>query len=70
MFTFIVVMGMLLFSFGGLTIITAIPATSWDSSWAEIKEAFSIMFRTRRFQVGAVCLVIGLLMIMSLIMSF
>lgn len=55
-----IVLGCLLPAFGAILIISAIPMTSWDVSWAEIKEAFHIMFSKPRFQIGLVCIILGL----------
>lgn len=70
MFVFLTVLGTLLFAFGAMTMITAIPYTSWDASWAEIKEAFHIMFRKRRFQVGSICFIVGFLVMMGLLLPY
>lgn len=68
--TFMIVLGGLLAGFGPILIISAIPMTSWDASWAEIKEAFHIMFSKPRFQIGLACLVLGLIILLSIGMLF
>lgn len=70
MFVFLTVLGILLVAFGALTMITAIPCTSWDSSWTGLKEAFYIMFHKRRFQVGLICFVVGFLTMMGLSLPY
>lgn len=67
MFIFLLTSGCLLPVFGFILIIASIPTshpgTSWDASWAEIKEAFSIMFHNRRFQAGLICTAVGALIL-------
>lgn len=66
LFVCMVVLGCLLPAFGAMLIFSAIPTTSWDSSWAEIKEAFHIMFSKPRFQIGLVCFVLGVIVLLFL----
>lgn len=65
-FIFLFTIGPLLFAFGALLTLSAIPAshpgTTWDATWAEMKEAFHILFHRRRFQVGLVSAIVGFLM--------
>lgn len=63
----LVCVGCMLPAVGALLILMSIPITSWDASWDEIKKAGSIMFHKRKFQVGLVCLVIGLLIILYIL---
>lgn len=59
MVMFLLVVGALLFGFGAIITITAIPGTSWDVSWPEVKRAFRTMAGNLRFQIGFTCAVIG-----------
>lgn len=71
MYIFLVILGCLLVPFGILLVIWSIPAshpsTSWDASWAEIKDAFRVMFHKSRFQAGLICIIVGLLILWCMI---
>lgn len=49
---------------GALLMIMAIPFTSWSASWVEFKSAFHVMLHNRKFQVGIICIVIGIFIIL------
>lgn len=61
MFVFNIVVGGLLFSFGGLIAITSIEPASWN--WDDIKRAFRVMLGRMRLWVGIICVFIGFLML-------
>lgn len=63
-FVFLVILGCLLPVLGAILVISAIPITSWDASWGEIKEAFHIMFSKPRFQIGLICIILGLFILL------
>lgn len=66
-FVFLVILGCLLPALGAILVISAIPITSWDASWGEIKEAFHVMFSNRRFQAGLACIAVGLLILLPIL---
>lgn len=66
MLVFCFVAGGLLLSFGALLMMMCIAPTSLDASWDELKNAIRIMFGKPQFRGGAVCFVIGFLMISGL----
>ncbi len=70
MFIFLTVLGTLLFGFGAIILITAIPCTSWDASRTELKETFYIMVHRRRFQVGLICVITGFFVMMGLLSPY
>lgn len=69
MSVFTVVAGSLLFGFGALLMMMSIEATSLCPSWDELKKAFRIIANRPKFWIGAVCVVIGFLMIVGLLFS-
>ena len=58
MFTWI--MGGLLFGVGAILMMSALSSKGSDFTWEGTKEAFREMFHNRRFQIGAVCFVVGI----------
>lgn len=66
MIAFFVVVGGLLFAFGGLFMIMSIEPTPLDASWDEVKKAFRVMSGKPRFRVGVGCFVIGCLITFGL----
>lgn len=70
MFVFLVIAGALLFGFGSIVMFTAIPFTTWGTSWEELKEAFFVMIHKRRFQVSLICVIAGFLMMMSVLSPY
>lgn len=67
LFIILLTSGCLLIPFGSFLLIRSIPAShpgaSWDASWTEVKEAFSIMLHKRSFQVGLSCIIAGVLIL-------
>lgn len=68
-FVVLLILGCLLVPVGFLLLLSSTPITSWDSSWSEIKDAFRIMVHRRRFQVGLICIVVGMLILWYLFHS-
>jgi len=66
-FVGLLILGCLLIPFGSFLLLFSIPITSWDAPWAEIKDAFKIMVHRRRFQVGLICIVVGMLLLWYLL---
>ena len=61
-------LGCMLSAIGALLMIMAIPFTSWDAPWKEIKESFSVMVHRRSFQAGLICMAVGLLILLCTFM--
>lgn len=59
-------LGCLLIPGGALLMIVDIPVTSRGVSWNEFKRACGIMIHRRRFQVGLVCVAVGLLILLGI----
>ena len=59
-------LGCVLLAGGALSMLTAISFVSWDASWNEIKRACGAMIHRRRFQVGLVCVAVGLLILLGI----
>lgn len=64
MYIALLVLGALLFGLGGIITLSAVPFTGWDASPAQMKEDFYTMLHNPRFQIGAVCCIIGFLLLM------
>lgn len=64
MVIFLLVTGGLLVGFGAIITLTAVPFTSWDTPWPELKTAFRRMIDKPRFQAGAACVIVGALMLL------
>lgn len=59
----LLILGILLFSFGGIIICTTIPPRGWGATWDQTKEDFHTMLHNPRFQASLACIVIGFLLL-------
>lgn len=69
-FIFLIFVGSMLFIIGFYFMMSAIPFPPRYDSWGEIKDDFRIWVGKPKFRVGAVCFVIGTLIIFSLMNMF
>lgn len=66
MFVFLTVAGGLLIASGALLLVMSIEPTSLCPSWNELQRSFRIMAGRPQFRIGAICLILGLIMMLGL----
>lgn len=59
-YLFVLFLGGVLMIAGYILMQSALSFKASDFSWEKTKEAFREMFHNRRFQIGAVCFIVGL----------